>query len=393
MNRIKFLFLSLAPLTVAAADFDSAVDALVANNLGLKVETARAEASVESIKAENILAGPEVEFSRVWGTTAEFGNKWGLSVSQGFDWPGLYKARSEAARTASTAMQYLREANLLDARRDARVLLIDYIHNYQILSLQREIATNIDSMVVYYREAAEVGLETRIDYNKTVLERIAVHRELHNLEAAQEAIIAQLQDFNAGLDVQPILEGIGDSYPDMEPTRLSVALSVMRERDPRYAAALAQANAAESLVKVDRLSAFPGFSIGFEHETEGDEHFNGFSIGITLPSWGGRRHSTKAARLEAEAALTDAEIALHQRKASLVTDNNLIDSYRKVIEEYEPVVKDKSHYELLHKALKAGQITFLTYIEELNYFIAAHRDYLDVLYEYNLAIARTKYYD
>ncbi|MDE6466795.1 MAG: hypothetical protein K2L44_08845, partial [Duncaniella sp.] len=73
MNRIKFLFLSLAPLTVAAADFDSAVDALVANNLGLKVETARAEASVESIKAENILGGPEVEFSRVWGTTAEFG--------------------------------------------------------------------------------------------------------------------------------------------------------------------------------------------------------------------------------------------------------------------------------------------------------------------------------
>lgn len=392
MNRFAVLFLSLSSMTISASEFDKAVDELVANNLGLKAELARTEASVESLKAENTLSGPEVEFSRVWGTKAEFGNKWGLSVSQSFDWPGLYKARKEAARTASTAMQYLREANLLDARRDARTLLLDYIHNTQVLSLQREIADNIDSMVIYYKRAAEEGLETRLDYNKTVLERIAVHRELHNLEAEHESIVGQLQDFNAGLDVDPLLSRLGGTYPDMDFLRLSSALSEMRERDPRYAAAKAQVEAAGSLVKVERLNGFPGFSIGFEHETEGDEHFNGFSIGISLPSWG-RKHSSKAARLEAEAALMDADMALHQRKASLMADYNRIDAFRKVLDEYAPVVEDKSHYELLRKALKAGQISFLTYIEELNYFIAAHRDYLDVLYEYNLAIARIKYYD
>ena len=369
MNRLLLLSLSLTSLAASASVFDDVVNELVGNNLGLRVETVRSEASVESMKAENTLEGPEIEFGRVWGAKAEYGNKWDLSVSQGFDWPGLYAARREAARTATTAMQFLREADLLDARRDARALLIDYVHNTQVLNLQREIADNIDSMVVYYRRAAEEGLESE-----------------------REAIVSSLQEFNGGLDVDQLLAKVGDDYPDLDIPRLPAALSVMRERDPRYAAAKAQAEAAESLVKVDRLSAYPGFSIGFAHNTEGDEHFNGFSVGITLPTWS-RRHSSKAARLEAEAALMDADIALHKRKASLVADCRRIDSYRMVLDEYAPVVGDKSYYELLRKALKAGQISFLTYIEELNYFIAAHRDYLDVLYEYNLAIARTKYYE
>lgn len=391
---VSFLFLSLS-LSGLGVDFDGAVDRLVGNNLSLQSEALRGEAAVESLKADNVLSGPEVDFTREWGNSADVGDKLSFSVSQSFDWPGLYKARREAARTASSAYQFLREANLLDSRREARELLLEYIHNAQVLNLQKEIAGNIDNMVDYYKRAAEEGLETRIDYNKTVIERIAVHRELHNLESEREGIVARLQDFNAGLDVDPLLSEVGVEYPEFAPVRLQVALSLMRERDPGYAAAKAQAEAAGSLVKVERLSAYPGFSIGFVHETEGagaTDHFNGFSIGLTLPSWS-RRHSSKAARLEAEAAVMEAEMALHRRKAELVSESRRIESLRKQIDEYAPVVADNSNYELLKKALKAGQITFLTYIEELNYFIAAHREYLDLLYEYNLAIVRTKYYD
>ncbi len=392
MKRLAISSIIFMNLITFASDFDKAVDELVAHNIGLRVEVAKSESAVESIAAANSLPGPEVEFSRVWGTTPEAGNKWALSVSQGFDWPGLYKARSEAARTATTAMQFMHEVSLLDARREARTLLIEYIHNTQLLSLQQEIANNIDSMVIYYKIAAESGLETRIDYNKTVLERIAVHRGLHDLEAEREGITARIQEFNAGLDVGPLLASIGDEYPDINIVRLPMALSMLEERDPAYAAAKAGVKAAESLVKVEKMSVLPGFSIGFEHETEAGDHFNGFSVGITLPSWS-RRHSAKAARIDAEAAMMDAEIALNRRKALLLADYSRIDSYRKVIDEYAPVINDKSHYELLHKSLKAGQISFLTYIQEINYFIEAHRDYLDVLYEYNLALYGTKYYD
>ena len=172
----------------------------------------------------------------------------------------------------------------------------------------------------------------------------------------------------------------------------SIDKTVIMKRDPQYAAALAGVEAAKSMVKVEKRSRIPGFSIGYEHESEGDENFNGFSIGLTLPVWG-RGHQIKASTLEAEASLMDAELALTRRVAEMNGDRKQLDTLRHIMDEYEPVVNEKSNYELLHKALKAGQITFLTYIEESNYFIAAKRDYLDTLYEYNLILTRLARYE
>lgn len=57
---------------------------------------------------EKILEAPEVEFSRVWNTESGGENKWSLSVSQSFDWPGVYAARREATRSSRSAMHFLR---------------------------------------------------------------------------------------------------------------------------------------------------------------------------------------------------------------------------------------------------------------------------------------------
>ncbi len=107
----------------------------------------------------------------------------------------------------------------------------------------------------------------------------------------------------------------------------------------------------------------------------------------------GRKHQIKASGLEAEAALMDAEMALARRVAEMDADRRQLDALRATIDEYEPVINDKANYELLQKALKAGQINFLTFIQESNYFIAARRDYIDTLYEYNLTLSRLNRYN
>ena len=250
---------------------------------------------------------------------------------------------------------------------------------------------SMDSMEMFYKKAAEAGAETRLDYNKTVLERIAAHRELNTLKASRAALLASLQTLNGGKDVTDMALRLGAVYPIM-PAPGILSAETIRERDPQIAAAQASLDAAESMVKVEKRSRIPGFSIGYEHEVEGSETFNGFSIGITLPMWG-RKHQIKASKLEAEAALMDAEMALTRRMAEMDADRRQLDALRATIDEYEPVINDKTNYELLQKALKAGQINFLTFIQESNYFIAARRDYIDTLYEYNLTLSRLNRYN
>lgn len=394
---MKRTFLTIAVAAAAfasayASDFNGALNLLVSNNLEAKVVSQRGVVEVEALRAENALSGPEAEFSRVWGNNPEIGNKFAISVSQGFDWPGLYAARRKAAKMAESALEFLNASAMLDARRDARLLLLDFIHNSQLLNLQDKYASRLDSMEAYYKRAAEEGLETRLDYNKTVLERIRVHRELHQLERDRDALIVRIQAFNGGISPNEVISLVGKEYPKIDRSKLSLILSQVEERDPGYAAARLQSEAARQQVKVEKLSGLPGFSIGYEHETEIGGGFNGFSIGINLPSWS-RKHSRKAAILEAELAEKDAEIALKQRKADFESDLVQLDYYEHAIEESSAIVNDDAPIALLRKALMAQQITLLNYIDEENYFLQAHRDYIDLVYEYQQALARLMYYE
>lgn len=392
LRLLPLLTAVIIPAAMAGSTpFDEALAEVIGNNLSVRAEASRAQIETENILGENTLEAPEVSFSRVWGSRKEYGNKWSLGVSQSFDWPGVYAARREAARTARSASQYMLESTLLDLRQEVRTLFIDIIHNTQLIEMQTELVDRMNQMEAYYKKAAEAGAETRLDYNKTVIERIAVHRELHTLEAQRSTLMSTLSTLNGGKDIDGIIAKLGNAYPI---TRVpeSIDKTVIMKRDPQYAAALAGVEAAISMVKVEKRSRIPGFSIGYEHESEGDENFNGFSIGLTLPVWG-RGHQIKASTLEAEASLMDAELALTRRVAEMNGDRKQLDTLRHIMDEYEPVVNEKSNYELLHKALKAGQITFLTYIEESNYFIAAKRDYLDTLYEYNLILTRLARYE
>lgn len=389
-RRFIIALLSLLPISASAVTFDEIVSEVMSNNLTARAEAARGEAQVESLLGENTLESPEVEFSRVWNTESGGENKWSLSVSQTFDWPGVYAARREAARTARNAMQYLKESTLLNLRQEVSTLLIDIIHNAQLIKMQTELAQRVDSMVVYYKKAADAGAETRLDYNKAVLERINTHRELHALEAQRSALLASLQSLNGGKSVEDVARNLGADYPIM-PSADNITPEIIRQRDPQYAAARASVESARAMVKVEKRSRIPGFTLGYEHEVEGNETFNGFSIGLSLPVWG-RKHQIKASKLEAEAALMDAEMAIARRLAEMDGDRRQLNDIRIILDEYEPVINDKSNYELLQKALKAGQINFLTFIQESNYFIAARRDYIDTLHEYNLVLTRLNRY-
>lgn len=385
MRRLLLIALILAPVCAGARTFGEIVSEVLGNNLSARAENARAAAQHAEVLGDNSLEAPEVEFGRLWGTQADFGNKWTLSVSQSFDWPGVYAARREAARNCGLAYQLLAESNLMDLRQQVRLQLVDIIHTNRLIELQTRLVEAMDSMETYYRRAAEAGAETRLDYNKTALERIAVHRELHTLEAQLAEQTAQLQALNGGKPVSSLVAALGTEYPAWPAAEVLTDVETVRSRDPEYAAAVASAEASRSMAKVEKRLRLPGFSVGYEHEVEGAEVYNGFTVGLTLPVWG-KRHKARAASLEAQAAEYDAERILGTKLAELESDRRQVEALATIIEEYEPVINDQNNPELLRRALHGGQINFLTFIQESNFFIQAKRDYYDTIYLYNRAL-------
>ena len=67
--------------------------------------------------------------------------------------------------------------------------------------------------------------------------------------------------------------------------------------------------------------------------------------------------------------------------------------YRELLDQYEGVMNDDSNFELLRKAFDGGQINFLTYMQELNFFLGARRDFLETQYNYYQTVARLQRYN
>lgn len=391
LHKISLVLLSLSALSVQASEFDDIVAEIAANNLGIKAAVASDAATIAEMKAENSLDAPEFSYENLWGAKG-IGDKRNFSISQSFDWPGVYAARNHAISKSETAMQFLREMTVLDTRQEIRIALIDMINVRQRIATTAKICNALKAMVDYYKKASEEGNETRLDYNKAVIEHINAVRELKSLKGDSSVIASGLCALNGGNDVAPLIAKLGTRYPRPNLEALRPDRETLRAKDPAIAASHAAVEAQTALLKAEKRALLPGFSIGFNHEWEMGDNFNGFSVSVTLPFLT-RRKQVKAAAIKLDSQRLDEEMNLIKISSELQGEYETACDLLELLKEYKSVMDDDSNFDLLRKALDAGQINFLTYMQELNYFLGARRDFLDAHYRYHIAVAKLQRYE
>lgn len=388
---ISLMALALSVCSASASDFDKVLNTVVSNNMALKYADAENQAAIASLKSENTLDAPEIGFESLWGAKG-IGDKRNFSISQGFDWPGVYAARREAIRKSQTAMQYLQESAMIEARQEVRLLLIDIIYAKQRIAATEKICDGLSSLQKTFRKAVDEGNETKLNYNKSVIEKIAAERELKTLRGEYAAMLASLRAMNGGKDVEDLVASVGDVYPEVDLASLRPDVENIKVKDPAIAAMKADAEVQKSLLKVEKRSLLPGFTFGYSHEWEMGDRFNGFSVAVSLPFITGNK-KVKASRLQVRASEMQQKMELIRLSAAMSGDYEKALQYRELLDQYEDIMNDNSDFELLKKAFDGGQINFLTYMQELNYFLAARRDFLETLYNYNCALARLQRYN
>ena len=133
--------------------------------------------------------------------------------------------------------------------------------------------------------------------------------------------------------------------------------------------------------------ALPNLEIGYRYQTVLGQTFSGAHFGISLPLWE-HKNTIKAERARVE--LTTIEINEHETehyyeiKELYATYENL----KKDLAEYNAVIIQLNSEEILNKSLELGEINFITYAMELNYFYNTYDQFSILEKEYHMAIAR-----
>lgn len=360
---------------------------VLATNPALQAQEAIDRAESLDLKAENRLQNPEFGFGYEFGQ-GHLGDKYSLSLTQGFDWPGLYKARAEAARAFEDVRRQNRETMRRDLELKVWQLLTDLTYERRMLSRYQEIYSGLVRLEQKLDSAVERRAATVIDLRKARLEAASAAIGLSERETRIAGIVAELR----GLSCDSSLAiPVTDRYYDLPVLSKAEYEQQLRENDPATIAAEKEAELARAQLKVSKRSLMPGFSLGVARRKELGEYFTGFEVGISIPLWQGS-NKKKGAQARIEAArlgISSTTVSASARSVGASRKLEIIDSRIKPLAEFF----DAGDYMApLRRALDARQITVLNYLTETSYYLDAASKYEDLLYARQLELLNLNRY-
>lgn len=368
--------------------FDQTIDLIVTSNPQVQSERGLAKAVALDNADANSLANPEVSFSRVWGTKG-VGNKLQLDVTQSFDWPGLYGARRKANSRQQNAAAMLCRWTELQVSLEAKRLLIELVYVRNQIALYRELMLNMEQLEQAVNSAHKQGYASDLDRRKIAIEKYKIAGQSTALDARRVQIEGELQAlcYGATLNLEEI-----DAYPIEPILSLEEYQAQIISLDPQIAASVMTEDAEAFGAKAATLERYPGFSVGYQHQAELGDRFNGFTVGMTLPFFENRHGRTAAiARADVARSLTYALQA--EKQATVVSSMTEMSAWREQVETYLTVFGDNAYLTLIKKAYLGGELSVLEYLTEIRYFSEATQAYYEAEYNYHLTLAELNKYN
>lgn len=389
MKRIITAAMMTVSVMCANATTDRLVEQIIETSPQAEALKSKLRAETVNSLTTNNLDDPEVEFEHQWGMKG-IGNKWGVSVSQDFDWPGTYSARSRAAKLMRKASQSSFDSELNELRLRVKLSLIDLCHANRDAALLDSIKSSLTQLLDKYRTSFDKGETTILDVKKIEIELLGVTRQLNEAIITREGIVGELRSINPGfswentltLNQYPVEEGILTEAEYAEMLRLN-------DNRSRYLNDMKELSIANA--KVEHNSGMPGFAVGYRYDYELGERFNGLSVGITLPLFS-NRNKVKAAMAEADSY----QATLMSRNAALEAEWNAMRQQAirlgEECEQYKRILTTSDTQRLLKMALDGGEISLLNYLQETAYFKQAQRDYIATEHDLHTVLAKLNRY-
>lgn len=379
--RAILAFFLLCGIAVHATDLDSVAVRFAASSPSVKAEKARLSAEYSEALDANILAGPEAEVEYKFGPAE---NRWGVSVGQSFDWPGVYSARRQANGVRATAFERLYQSRLIDKAVEIKRAVLRYCRARDMQAAYGDILANLRLMKDTYAKSLERGECTVLDLRRVEVEFFKANVENRDAENELKAAVADLRALG-GDDLAN--EAAAFSYIPAAPKPFAVYEEAMEASNPELAYYKDLTRLADAELKVGRRSLLPSFKLAFIHDYEENTHFNGFGIGISLPTWNGK-HRIAAARSNAIAA-TEALVDYRLLASSqLYADYDTAAGLYATVAESVKTFEGDEYQRLLKKALDVGKITLYEYLTDYLGFTDAKVTYIKLLYDYADADAR-----
>lgn len=354
---ISSILLSSLPLS-AQSGLDAVTDSVLAYNTTLKALRAEVTAANAATRADLSPDDTNVEFGYLWGGPRSLGERKDFSVSQSFDMATLTGAKRSWARSRNALTQSRYHARAVEIVVEARQACIDVIYYNATVRLLETKRQNLETMSRLVQKETEYGRRDALALRAAQLELAGIEGELRQSEAERRGALATLERLCGGHSMT-----LNDTIfpPVAIPQRFEELWSTVLANHPTLAAMSAEVREAEQSVKVARQNRLPRLSVGFMGEYLAGERYQGPTIGLSLPLFGGGRRAKQAIaeQAAAESRRADAE---EQVRGFLKEKYERAKALKALAAYYDQALSEADGVEWLGRALHSGRIAMADYL-------------------------------
>lgn len=412
----KSLLLVLLLLPIVAAAQERKVDSLKmdrvlsleeAMNIGLSNngDVEGADFLIESKRAQRKSAFDpgKTDFEYEFGQTNGFENDNSITISQNFDFPGVYSARSGVFESELKTSEIQKEI----AVKRLKTQIKSAFYSIWYLKEKRELLIEEDSLFEEFVDAAKLRFQTGETNQLEKIRAQAKKREIENeLFQIEVKLQKQRTDFSAFLGIHQNVDILRQG--DLKLSYLPPVPNDSISSNPELKHDLQQIETAKKNTHLEKARLGPDFWVGYSNQSQqGNYDINGSNgyigkgtrfesafIGVSIPIWfHSQAARVKASKKEAQAAQSRYEQAFIETTAR----------YKKIYQEYLGQLHSLEIYEesLLQEAniimrdawlgYRAGETGYTEFVQSIEQAMDIKKAYLETINSYNQTIIDLQY--
>jgi outer membrane protein, heavy metal efflux system len=344
------------------------------NNPELKAQAALLESRQLALKGANNLPDPEaIAFYLPWGDHRG-GDYTEFQLSQSLEFPSVYASRGRL-------LDQQQEQLALEYAFRRQEILLQALHYYQELiymnkrmaleQLRVQQAQRVYEQVQVLFDSEQLGI---LEMNKAKISWLQDQYRADQLAQERQNLRLSLSSLNGG---KPLGEGPATFEGSLVLQAPDTLWQQKLATDPRLNILQQQEAVARQQIRLARQQALPNLTLGVNRQGVQQAYYSGLYGGASIPLWN-NRHKVRAAEAQFQQQQAFSGARLLGYRTAFENQYGNYQLLQRTFLEYQNTLSSLNSDALLLQAYELGQISFMEYYMELQFYRQAQNAMLEM---------------
>ncbi|MFT5336716.1 MAG: cobalt-zinc-cadmium efflux system outer membrane protein [Luteibaculaceae bacterium] len=301
-------------------------------------------------------------------------------ISQTFEFPSVYSVRNGLIKKRQRGLELSYQTKKQDVLLAAKKYCLELIILNKTLVIEQTRvaqASQVFGQVKALFAQEQIGVLT---FNKAKIAWLQEQFNIQKIELDRQNLLASLKTLNGGNSIALTSDKLDNNYTLMG---IDALWSEKLKTDPTLVSMHQKETIALQELKLSKHKALPDINAGYNKQGFAGENYSGFYGGIAIPLFG-NRNKVKAAQANFQFQKSYSNVLTTEAKATFERQykeyNLLLSKYQ----EYKQTLDGLNSDALLLKAYELGEISFMEYYVELQFYRQAADTMLSIEKQLNL---------